>query len=98
MFQRMAAIATVLVLLVLGMACSKLDEPVPGEKSLALQKLNQLDSIPAKWGKLISVSSVPGIEKWAQLWLQDDEGVIRIIPYNVEDNYLSSTARVIRRD
>ena len=98
MFQRLAAVIMVSALLVFGIACSRLDEPVPGEQSLALQKLILPDSIPAKWGKLISVCSVPGIDKWAQLWLQDEEGVIRIIPYNVEDNYLSSQARVIRRD
>jgi hypothetical protein len=86
------------VILIFGMSCTKLGEPGLAEQTLVLQKMTQTDSIPANWGKLVSVSSVPGVEHWAQLWFQDDEGTIRILPYNVSNNYLSSQARIIRRN
>jgi hypothetical protein len=84
--------------LILGVSCAKIGEPGATEQKLVLEKLTQTDAIPAKWGKLVSVSSAPGIEIWVQLWFQDDEGVIRVVPYNVRDNYLSSQARIINRN
>jgi hypothetical protein len=85
-------------ILIFGVSCTKLGKPGPGEQKLVLQELTQADSIPAKWGKLVSVSSVASEERWVQLWFQDDEGNIRLVPYNVSDNYLSNQARMIRRD
>ena len=85
-------------ILILGVSCARIGEPGPTEQRLVLEKLTQTDSIPAKWGKLVSVSSTPGVENWAQLWFQDDEGNIRVVPYNVRDNYLSSQARIIHRN
>jgi len=88
----------ILTLLFGGISCTKLGEPGVGEQILVMEKLTAADSIPLKWGKLISVSSVTGMANWTQLWFQDDEGTIRIVPYDVNDNYLSRQARVIRRD
>ncbi|MCK7489830.1 MAG: hypothetical protein MZU79_06090 [Anaerotruncus sp.] len=48
---------------------------------LVLEKLSQPDAIPAMWGQVVFVSSVAGQADWAQIWLQDDEGTIRIVPY-----------------
>jgi hypothetical protein len=98
MSHRLAAYFIVLALLASGVSCTKLREPGVGEQELVVEKLTKADSIPLKWGRLVSVSSVPGIDNWAQLWFQDDEGTIRIVPYDVSGNYLSSQARVIRRD
>jgi hypothetical protein len=98
MFHRLAGCLVMCAILVLSVSCRRLGEPGRGEQHLALEKLTQPDSIPAKWGKLVSVSSVPAFENWVQLWFQDDEGNIRVVPYNVRGNYLSSQAMVIRRD
>ena len=86
---------TVLVLLVLiflNFSCVKLEEK--RQTGIISEKLPQTDSIPLAWGKLISVSTV---QNWAQLWFQDEEGNIRMIPYNVPQNRLLSEAKVIRR-
>lgn len=85
-------------LLLLGVSCAKLGETDAGVRQLALEKVDRPDVIPVNWGKLVAVSAVAGLSDWAQLWLQDDAGTIRIVPYNVSDNYLSGQARVIRRD
>ena len=98
MSQRLTGCLVMAVILVLGASCTRLGEAGSGEQKLVLENLTRPDSIPAKWGKLVSVSSVQSEEKWAQLWFQDDEGIIRIVPYNVSDNYLSNQARIIRRD
>jgi len=98
MSHRLIGCIVILALLVGGMSCTKLGEPGVGEQKLVMEKLTAADSIPLKWGKLVSVSSVPGISNWVQLWFQDDEGTIRIAPYDVGSNYLASQARVIRRD
>ena len=98
MIRRSAVFFVLSLLLIAGLSCAKLGEPGAGEQKLILEKLSQPDSIPAEWGKVVSVGSVTGLADWAQIWLQDDEGTIRIVPYNVSANYLSSQARVIRRD
>jgi len=96
--QRFAAAFVVIAILAFGAACKKMGEPGTGEQTLSMEELPRADSIPREWGKLISVSSIPGIENWAQLWFEDDEGRIRIAAYNVRNNYLSKQARIIRRD
>ena len=98
MLQRLAGILVVIAILASGAVCKKMGEPGDGEQKLSVEELPRADSIPKEWGKLLSVSSIPGVEKWAQLWFEDDEGDIRLVPYNVESNYLSKQARVIRRD
>jgi hypothetical protein len=98
MSHRLTVCLVMSAILIFSVSCTRLGEPGSGEQKLVLQELTQTNSIPAKWGKLVSVSSVPDIEKWVQLWFQDDEGNIRVVPYNVSDNYLSIQARMIRRD
>jgi len=98
MSHRLIGCFVMLALLAGGISCTRLGEPGLGEQKLVVERLMETDSIPLKWGKLVSVSSVPGINNWAQLWFQDDEGIIRVVPYDVGGNYLSSLARVIRRD
>ncbi len=97
MSHRLIGCLAVLALLAGGISCTRLGVSGPAEQKLAMEELAKADSIPLGWGKLVSVSSVPGIEHWAQLWFQDDEGTIRMLPYNIGDNSLSGQARVIRR-
>lgn len=98
MFHRFLVCLVVFAVLIFSVSCTRLGEPGPGEQNLALQELTQPDSIPANWGKLVSVSSIPAAGKWVQLWFQNDEGIIRVVTYNVGDNYLSSQARIIHRN
>lgn len=84
--------------IVLNASCTKLGEPAPGAAKLSFESLTQPDSIPAKWGKLVSVSSTTTVEGWCILWFQDDEGNIRAVRYNVRDNYLPSKSVIIHRN
>jgi len=85
-------------LLVGGISCTRLGESGSAEQKLVMEELTETGSIPLKWGKLVSVSSVPGVANWVQLWFQDEEGIIRMVPYSIGDNSLSGQARVIRRN
>ena len=98
MSRRFLACLGVCVVLLAGASCTRLGAPGPGEQPLVLQTLTRTDSIPAAWGKLVSVSSSPGIADLVQLWFQDDAGIIRMAHYNVKDNYLSKQVRMIGRD
>lgn len=98
MSHRFLGYLAVCAVLLAGASCARLDEPGSGEQPLALQMLTQTDSIPLAWGKLVSVSSSPGIADLVQLWFQDDAGIIRMAHYNVKNNYLSKQVRVIGRD
>jgi hypothetical protein len=85
-------------LVILNVSCAKIEEEQPVLSTvIILEKVPQADSIPSAWGKLIFVSSVPNFQNWALLWFQDDEGNIRMVPYNVIENRLSTEARLIRR-
>jgi hypothetical protein len=98
MSHRFLGCLVVGVVLIAGASCTRLGEPASGEQTLALQTLTKTDSIPAAWGKLVSVSNSPGIADLVQLWFQDDAGIIRMAHYNVKDNYLSKQFRMIGRD
>ncbi len=85
-------------LVILNVSCAKIEEEQPVlSTEIIPEKVPQADSIPSAWGKLISVSSVTNVPNWAQLWFVDDEGNIRMVPYNVRDNRLATEARLIRR-
>lgn len=86
------------VILVAGISCTKIGEPVQGVQTLSVQALSAPGSIPAGWGKLISTSSSPAAKEWIQLWFQDDAGTIRMVAYNLENNTLSDKAVLFRRD
>jgi hypothetical protein len=98
MSHRFSACFIMFAVLIVSASCAKVGEPGPGEQKSVLENLTKPDSIPANWGKLVSVSSSPGLEYWVQLWFQDDEGTIRVVRYNVRDNFLSSKASVIPRN
>ena len=85
-------------LILLHLSCVRLqEEQPPGEGDIVLEELPHTDSIPLSWGKLISVSSALNIPNWVQLWFQDEEGNIRMVPYSVSENRLATQARLIRR-
>jgi len=84
-----------LLLVLFHFSCAKLEEMRRTE--ITSERLLQADSIPAAWGKLVSVTSVPNMENLAQLWFQDDAGNIRMVSYNIANNYLLTKAMLIRR-
>ena len=79
-------------------SCSRVDvprEPVKGQ----LQKLTlqNLDSIPAEFGSLISVTANQEYPRWAQLWFQASDGTIRIVSVGFFDQILRENVTVIPR-
>lgn len=90
-----------LVVVVLGLlvlSCAKIDEQttVVGGNNVR-EPIPDDGTIPLEWGKLISVSNEPDFESWVQLWFQDEEGTVRMVPYSVKHNRFAQNARVIRR-
>lgn len=88
-----------IVLVLFTFSCTRLPEEsiaIEGEK-IAKVKLAHLDSIPSKWGNLISVSSVPEYPTTVQLWFQDENGNVRMVPYSINRNQLISHFRLIHR-
>ena len=99
MLGRMGTCMVIMVLALFAFSCTQLEDQsyaIKGEKT-AIEKLAHLDSIPPEWGNLVSVSSVPCHENWLQLWLQDGEGNIRMVPYNIISHQFNEQIRLIQR-
>ena len=98
MLRRTAACSLVLVVVVVTTSCTRLPRSgTPGEGGeLAINTLRFTDSIPLEWGDLISVTRGSHPDH-SLLWLQDEQGDIRVVGYNRITQRLSSGARVIGR-
>ena len=98
MLGRLSICLLVAILVLINLSCAKLTKEKPAEVGeVAVEELPYKDSIPSNWGKLVTVSSAPGIDHWVQLWFEDEEGNIRMVAYNIVQNRLSSQAKVFRR-
>jgi hypothetical protein len=78
------------------LSCTRIEAPPQGV-SLGTEKLPGLDSIPLEWGKLVSVSTTPIYQGTFQLWFQEENGRIRMVPYTPRGRYLTPNAVVIPR-
>ena len=85
-----------MVLVVFQLSCTKLKQ-APTEGALPIIGLNQTNSIPSDWGKLISTTISPDSPRLVLLWFQDEKGDIHLASYNMGQNKLSADAAVIRR-
>ncbi|MDT8273558.1 MAG: hypothetical protein RRA35_10245 [Desulfomonilia bacterium] len=84
--------------IILAVSCAKLpDYTIVEDKILAMEIEEVGDSIPLKWEKLISVSNVSRYGDWVQLWFQDEEGTIFMVPYGITDNKFAVQYRVLHR-
>jgi len=98
MLHRKAICLLVVVLLFPIISCTRLDEAPPkGTVSLGTEKLPALDSVPLEWGKLVSVSATPIYGDILQLWFQDENGKIRMVPFNIRNRCLVDNAVVVPR-
>ena len=87
-----------IVLILLTLSCAKLPEAPTIEKGdLIKESVPHVDSIPFEWGPLVSVSSVPQFPTWVQLWCQDKEGNIRMLPYNIRTNKFWNEFTLVKR-
>jgi hypothetical protein len=74
-------------------SCRKIQAPaegVPGET------LTGATTLPAEWGRLVSVSSEATHPDLAQLWFQDDSGTVRMVVYRIGTGELVNV-RIFRR-
>jgi hypothetical protein len=83
------------VLVLLALSCTRLPDAGSGE--IASQELPQMDAIPANWGQLIAVSNVTHYPDHVQLWFQDSDGAIRMVPYSVTGGNFVGHYRMIPR-
>jgi hypothetical protein len=95
MSKRAGACFVVMALVLLFMACARIDAGKSSEEGgIAFEKLAEMNSVPLNWGKLASVSALPESGLF-QLWFQDENGNIRMATYQIEANRLWSNARLI---
>ena len=95
MFWRFRKHLIFLGLVLLSLSCTRL--PQDTGTRVAVELLPDGVSIPAAWGDLVGVSNHPQLVQITQLWLQNEEGTIRIVWYNARTFQLALEARVIRR-
>jgi len=85
------------ILIAFLMSCAKL--PDTGQKTEGNMKMELAefgDTVPPAWGKLVSVSSASQFPMMVQLWFQDNEGNVYMIPYDVDSNTFNATYRYLK--
>jgi hypothetical protein len=88
----------VMVLVLLPLSCTKIDEQAPaGQGNVAIETLPVKNSIPLEWGNLVSVTVTPEAGAFFQLWFQDEQGNLRLVLYHARTNSLMDIVRFIPR-
>ena len=99
MLHRKAICLLVAVLLFPIVSCTRLkdESPPKGMVLLGREKLPALDSVPLEWGKLVSVSATPIYPEYFQLWFQDENGKVRMVPFDMRNARLADQAVIVPR-
>ena len=80
------------------LSCARLPEkPAQGGTALGSEQLPAPDSIPAAWGRLVSVTANPAYPGWFQLWLEDEAGTVRMATFNFRTGQLDPNVTVFPR-
>jgi len=88
----------VAVLLVPTFSCTRLPEsPTQKGATVASVQPPSSDSIPAEWGKLVSVTSNATYPGWFQLWFEDGTGTVRLVPFDLQTKHFGSDVMVLPR-
>jgi hypothetical protein len=88
----------VMVLVLLPLSCTKLPQwETARQGNVAVETLPTRDSIPLKWGNLVSATTSPDVPFTFQLWFQDEQGNLRMVLYDIRSNDLSAAVRLIAR-
>lgn len=82
--------------LMLVLSCTKLEVPANVSARVAQDVLTRPNAIPAAWGSLVAVSTVPAYPDLVQLWFQDQAGAVRMVAFRVSTQEILN-ARVIER-
>jgi hypothetical protein len=89
--KKLWTISLVIVICLATLSCQRISSEPSGVN------LVDLKSIPASYGDLISVTSIPAYPEWVQMWFQDNTGTIRIIRVSFSDNRMVNDIRTITR-
>jgi hypothetical protein len=92
MSKKYVIIGLTFVMCLLILSCQRVT-PQPASSDLV-----DLKNIPASYGNLISVTSIPAYPEWVQMWFQDSAGTIRIIKVSFNDNRMTTDVRTITRN
>jgi hypothetical protein len=90
--KRFVIIGLALILCIFVLSCQRLNPQPAG-----LDRVD-LKAIPASYGNLISVTTIPTYPDWVQMWFQDNTGTIRIIRVSFTENQMLSDIRIITRN
>jgi len=74
-------------------ACEKKYDP--WDQQVAFSEA--LPEIPASYGDLEAVTTVPQYPGWFQMWFEDDAGTIRIVRVQIFHNQMPTDIKVIER-
>lgn len=96
MLSRIGIFLILMTIVLLTLSCAKVGS-VSGEGDLVSEALPNVDSIPSKYGNLVSVSSVTEYPDWVQLWFQDENGNIRMVRYSVRENRFAKDCKLVTR-
>ena len=96
MSSRIGTFLIVVILVLLTLSCAKVGS-VSEEGDLATEALPSIDSIPSKYGNLVSVSNVTRYPDWVQLWFQDENGNLSMVRYSVHETRFAKEVKLIPR-
>lgn len=94
---RLAGSLVLLVVALLAASCAKISAPTAAPGGIPGETLVSRSTVPAGWGSLVSVSSVPEYPELAQLWFQATDGTVRYAVVSLRTHEILN-AHVIRRE
>ncbi len=98
MLKKAISFTAVILVAVFLVSCKKLPETeVRTEGRSSMEMKNLEGTIPLNWGNVTSVSSIDQFPGWVQLWFQDKDGNVYMIPYHVESNVFHEKYRILKR-
>ncbi len=98
MLRRWEISLLAMVLLLPSLTCTRLPEaPRPENVTLGTEELPALDSIPSGWGRLVAATTTPVYQGMIQLWFADENGKVRMVPFNIQTSQLVRNAVVFPR-
>ena len=94
---RLAGALVLVTLVLLVASCARISEQTAVPGGIPDEALASRGTLPAAWGDLVSVSSVPQYPELAQLWFRGADGTIRYAVVSLRTHEILN-AHVIRRD
>jgi hypothetical protein len=86
-------LACLLLICCFGVACEKQTDLWESEVAFS----EPLPEIPAEYGELEAVTTIPEYPGWFQMWFEDDAGTIRIVRVQLFNNQMPTEVKVIPR-